>query len=106
VVTEKLTLPVFTLASEDPSAARTTSRSAYWPELWKRVDTDVFSFDLLAPGNRVAGPAIVQMDFSTIVVPPGQQLRIDQHGLGILEDHSATAQPQDTVTHDTDGAQA
>jgi hypothetical protein len=26
------------------------------------------------------------MEFSTIVVPPGQQLRIDQHGLGILED--------------------
>jgi N-methylhydantoinase A/acetophenone carboxylase len=106
VVTEKMTLPVFPLQAEDPGAARTTSRPAYWPELGERVDTDVYSFDALAPGNRVPGPAIVQMDFSTIVVPPGQQLRIDQHGLGILEDHGATAPPQDTVTHDTDGAQA
>jgi N-methylhydantoinase A/acetophenone carboxylase len=34
----------------------------------------------------VTGPAIVEMEYSTIVVPPGQELRIDQHGLGILED--------------------
>jgi hypothetical protein len=24
------------------------------------------------------------MEFSTIVIPPGQQLEIDRHGLGIL----------------------
>lgn len=89
VVTEKMELPVFLLGAEDPSAARTTSRSAYWPELSKRVDTEVFSFDALQPGNLVEGPGIVQMEFSTIVVPPGQQLRIDQHGLGILEDTGA-----------------
>jgi N-methylhydantoinase A/oxoprolinase/acetone carboxylase beta subunit len=34
----------------------------------------------------VTGPGIVEMEYSTIVVPPAQQLRIDQHGLGILED--------------------
>jgi hypothetical protein len=33
VVTEKMTLPVFPLQAEDPGAARTTSRPAYWPEL-------------------------------------------------------------------------
>lgn len=89
VVTEKMELPVFLLGPEDPAAARTTSRSAYWPELSKRVDTDVFSFEALQPGNLIEGPGIVQMEFSTIVVPPGQQLRIDQHGLGILEDTGA-----------------
>lgn len=26
------------------------------------------------------------MEYSTVVVPPGQQLRIDRHGLGILTD--------------------
>jgi N-methylhydantoinase A/acetophenone carboxylase len=86
VVTEKLELPVHELVDADPSAARTGSRSAYWPELGARSDTDVFAFDSLRPGNTVGGPAIVQMEFSTIVVPPGQQLRIDTHGLGILED--------------------
>lgn len=86
VVTEKLELSVHDLQPADPSAARTGSRSAYWPELGERRETEVFAFDSLQPGNTVIGPGIVQMEFSTIVVPPGQQLRIDQHGLGILED--------------------
>jgi N-methylhydantoinase A/oxoprolinase/acetone carboxylase beta subunit len=86
VVTEKMALPVHDLQPADPSAARTGSRSAYWPELGDRTETEVFAFDSLQPGNAVTGPGIVEMEFSTIVVPPGQQLRIDQHGLGILED--------------------
>jgi N-methylhydantoinase A/acetophenone carboxylase len=86
VVTEKMALPVHDLQPADPSSARTGSRSAYWPELGERTETEVFAFDSLQPGNTVTGPGIVEMEFSTIVVPPGQQLRIDQHGLGILED--------------------
>jgi N-methylhydantoinase A/oxoprolinase/acetone carboxylase beta subunit len=86
VVTEKMALPVHDVQPADPSAARTGSRSAYWPELGERAETEVFAFDLLLPGNTVTGPGIVEMEFSTIVIPPGQQLRIDQHGLGILED--------------------
>jgi len=31
------------------------------------------------------------MEYSTIVIPPGQQFRIDPHGLGILEDAAAPA---------------
>jgi N-methylhydantoinase A/oxoprolinase/acetone carboxylase beta subunit len=81
-----MALPVHELRSADPSSARTGSRSAYWPELGQRAETDVFAFDSLRPGNTVTGPAIVEMEYSTIVVPPGQELRIDQHGLGILED--------------------
>jgi N-methylhydantoinase A/acetophenone carboxylase len=77
---------VHDLQPADPSSARTGSRSAYWPELGGRAETDVFAFDSLQPGNTVTGPGIVEMEYSTIVVPPGQQLRIDQHGLGILED--------------------
>jgi N-methylhydantoinase A/oxoprolinase/acetone carboxylase beta subunit len=86
VVTEKMALPVHDLQPADPSAARTGSREAYWPERGERAETDVFAFDVLQPGNTVTGPGIVEMEYSTIVVPPGQQLRIDQHGLGILED--------------------
>lgn len=86
VITEKMTLPVHDLQAPDPSAAKTGSRSAYWPEYGERRDTDVYRFDDLVPGNVVPGPSIVEMEFSTIVVPPGQRLRIDQHGLGILDD--------------------
>jgi len=86
VPTEKLELPTFDLQGPDPSAARTGSRSAYFRELEDRVDTDVYSFGDLSAGNVVVGPGIVEMEYSTIVVPPGQQLFMNQHGLGILED--------------------
>lgn len=89
VPTEKLELPTHDLADPDPSAARTGSRSAYWASRGERVDTDVFGFDDLVPGNVVVGPAIVEMEYSTIVVPPDQQLRLDTHGLAILEDEGA-----------------
>jgi N-methylhydantoinase A/acetophenone carboxylase len=89
VVTEKMSLPVLPLGEASPVAAKTSSREAYWPELGKRVESPVYSFEALEPGNIVVGPAIVEMDYSTIVVPPGQQLRIDNHGLGILESDAA-----------------
>jgi N-methylhydantoinase A/acetophenone carboxylase len=92
VPTEKLELPVHELGAPDPSAAREGSRSAYWPELGERVDTPVYAFDRLAPGNRVDGPALAEAHFTTIVVPPGKSLSIDEHGLGLLQDTSlATA---------------
>ena len=90
VITEKMQLPELALEGEDPSAARTSSRSAYWPELGTRVDTNVYSFDALRPGNVVTGPSIVEMEYSTIVIPPRQQLRMDSHGLGIIEDAGPT----------------
>jgi N-methylhydantoinase A/oxoprolinase/acetone carboxylase beta subunit len=92
VITEKIELPVHPLRDADPEAAWTSSRSAYWPELGERRDTDVYSFDALQPGNLITGPAIAEMEYSTIVIPPGQQLRIDPHGLGILEDAAAPSE--------------
>jgi N-methylhydantoinase A/oxoprolinase/acetone carboxylase beta subunit len=85
VTTEKLDLPVHPLVGADASAAKTGFRSAYWPEYRERRDTPVYSFAALKPGNAVAGPAIAEMEYSTIVIPPGQQLEIDSHGLGILK---------------------
>jgi N-methylhydantoinase A/acetophenone carboxylase len=84
VITEKLELPVLPLGEADAGGARTTARSAYWAEYGERRDTSVYAFAGLKPGNIVTGPAIVEMEFSTIVVPPGQRLEIDRHGLGIL----------------------
>ena len=64
VITEKMALAVQELQGLDPSAARTGARSAYWPELGEkgeRLETDVFAFDDLKPGNVVVGPGIVEM---------------------------------------------
>lgn len=92
VVTEKLELTELDLHGPDPEHARSASREAYWPELGERVDTSVYAFESLQPGNIVPGPAIVEMEYSTIVVPPGQHLRIDIHGLGIIETETTAAE--------------
>ncbi|MBX3263643.1 MAG: hydantoinase/oxoprolinase family protein [Labilithrix sp.] len=84
VPTEKLSLPTLPLKGPSPAAARSGTRSAYWPERKERIDTPVYRFESLLPGNRVDGPAIVEAEFTTVVVPPGETLTIDERGLGIL----------------------
>ncbi len=85
VPTEKLELPERPLGPQDATGARTGAREAYWPELGRRVDTGVYRFEDMQPGHRIEGPALVDSEFTTIVVPPGQSLRIDARGLGIME---------------------
>ena len=85
VPTEKLTLEQQALSDDDASIAKKGTRSAYWPELNIRVDTDVYQFEKLMPGNRVEGPSLIEAEFTTIVVPPGQIFHIDSRGLGLLE---------------------
>jgi N-methylhydantoinase A/oxoprolinase/acetone carboxylase beta subunit len=97
VPTEKLELPVHELGDKDPSAARIGSRECYWPEHRTRSETPVYGFAQLTPGNQVDGPALVEAEFTTIVVPPGKSLSIDTHGLGLLQNTdvagTAAAQP-------------
>ncbi len=85
VPTEKLELPEHPLGPPDASTARTGQREAYWPELRQRVATDVYRFEDMQPGHRLEGPALVEAEFTTLVVPPGQTFHIDSRGLGILE---------------------
>ncbi len=59
----------------DPSAARKASRQAYFDGRW--TDTAVYDYTRLAPGARVAGPAIVEAPLTTIVIPPGYQGAVD-----------------------------
>jgi N-methylhydantoinase A/acetophenone carboxylase len=85
VPTEKLRLPVYELGGLDAGAARTGSREAFWPEREGTAETPVFAFDKLQAGNRVDGPALVEAQFTTVVVPPGKTLSIDKHGIALLQ---------------------
>ncbi len=85
VPTEKLELPMRPLGSADASSALTGFREAYWPELKVRQDTSVYRFEDMQPGHHIVGPVIVDAEFTTLIVPPGQFFHIDARGLGILE---------------------
>ena len=86
VPTWKPPVPVYPLQSADPGAALLGSRKAYWPSIKQWNDTSCYQFELLQAGNVIDGPAIVEAELTTIVVPPAHRLSIDEHGLGILEE--------------------
>ncbi|HKV05003.1 MAG TPA: hydantoinase/oxoprolinase family protein [Candidatus Acidoferrales bacterium] len=85
VTTPKVHLPKQPLGGRDPSAARKSERPAYWPEEKAFRLTPTFAYESLRPGNVVEGPAVVEGEYTTIVVPPLMRLSIDERGLGILE---------------------
>jgi N-methylhydantoinase A len=66
--------------SENPSAALKGERDAYFEESNGFVKTRVYDGDQLVSGNVLKGPCIVEERMTTIVVPPGSQLLVDDYG--------------------------
>jgi N-methylhydantoinase A/acetophenone carboxylase len=85
VPTKKVTLPKMPLEGPNPAAASKGTRPAYWPEKQDFTPTQTYLFEKLRPGNVIEGPAIVEGEYTTLVVPASLTFTIDQHGLGILD---------------------
>jgi N-methylhydantoinase A/acetophenone carboxylase len=85
VPTKKVEMPKMTLEGHSPTAARKAERPVYWPPEKGFRTTPIFTYELLRPGNVVEGPAIVESEYTTLVVPPAMCFSIDERGLGILE---------------------
>jgi N-methylhydantoinase A len=64
-------------AGPDAAAAIMGEREVWFPEAGAFVQTPIYSRDALQPGNRFAGPAIVEQMDTTTVVPPGMTARVD-----------------------------
>lgn len=84
------TIPHFTQvehapAGPDPSAARKGAREVYWGPQVGRLATPLYERDHLRPGNCVRGPAIVEAEDTTYVIPPGFQFVVDRVLNGFLE---------------------
>ena len=62
------------------AAARRPSRPVYWAAWGRRVETPVYDGARLRPGNRIEGPAVVDMEVATAVVHPEQTLSVDPYG--------------------------
>lgn len=70
-------------AGRDATAAVAGARRAWLGGAWREVP--LYARDRLRPGNRLAGPAIVEQMDSTTVVPPGWTARVDALGNLVLE---------------------
>jgi len=49
------------------------------------LDTPVYDFGSLLPGQSIAGPAVIEQRFSTVLVLPGHSARVDRHGNIVME---------------------
>ncbi|MDY0073871.1 MAG: hydantoinase/oxoprolinase family protein [Thauera sp.] len=80
VVTQKPALP------EDADAGPTPPKDAYLgtrPFYRKKrwVDAQLWCMEKLKSGNHIVGPAIIESDATTLVVPDGFETRVDKHRL-------------------------
>ena len=62
----------------DPSAALVTRRRVYAPEDACFTDTPVYDRDLLLPGNRIPGPAVIAQFDSTTLILADQNATVDR----------------------------
>jgi N-methylhydantoinase A/acetophenone carboxylase len=85
VPVQQIDLPKMPLESRDPSSARKGERPAYWADAKDFRPTAIYAYEMLKPGNRLEGPAILEGEYTTVVVPPAMNFSIDERGLGILE---------------------
>ncbi|MBU1670019.1 MAG: hydantoinase/oxoprolinase family protein [Actinobacteria bacterium] len=68
---------------EDPRAALRGEREVYWDGRF--VSTPVYDRDLLECGNIVVGPAVIERDDTTCVLPEGRKMTVDRYLSGIIE---------------------
>ena len=80
VLTQKPVLPEDPEEGETPpEAARLGTRPFYRHKRW--VDATLWKMEALKPGNHIVGPAIIESDATTFVVPDGFETRLDKHRL-------------------------
>lgn len=78
-------IPKYNFSGSEPSAARKGVRQVYWPELNSYQATPIYQRELLASGNRMNGPAIIEAADTSCVVPPGLKYTVDEYLNGIIE---------------------
>lgn len=84
IPTEKPPIPSYKIAGTDPTPALKGKRPCYWGN-GGYVETPVFDYLKLKGGNEILGPAILETEYTTAVIPPGYQCDIDQHLFGRIK---------------------
>lgn len=80
VETQKPTLPEEPEVGPNPPAhAKLGTRKFYRHKKW--LDAQLYQMESLKAGNEITGPAIIESDATTLVVPEGFATRLDKHRL-------------------------
>jgi N-methylhydantoinase A/acetophenone carboxylase len=74
------------LASEDPGGALKGERDVLWsPEAGYRR-TPIYNRELLVPGNKVIGPAVIEAKDTTYIIPANKSYYIGEYSHGVLRE--------------------
>jgi N-methylhydantoinase A len=64
----------------DIKAARKSKRQVFFTRPDRKfIDTPVYDYDLLGVGTVVKGPAVIELPFTTTLVPPGFRVALDNY---------------------------
>jgi len=76
-------LPLYEPAGEKPDKAFRGNRDVYWKDSY--IQTAVYGQAKLECGNVISGPAIIESDDTTILIPQGKKYTVDNLLSGIIE---------------------
>ncbi len=82
----KVQLPTYAIkGGKPPKQALKGRREAYWEEYEDFRSTPIYEQKFLESGNRIEGPAIIESDQTTTVLPPGTNLAVDKYRNLLME---------------------
>ncbi len=73
------------LGSSDPAGAHIGRRDIFVEAKGGFASGDIYDFEKLAPGNIIAGPAVIHTPITTMVVQQGQSGRMDEYRNVVIE---------------------
>jgi N-methylhydantoinase A/acetophenone carboxylase len=76
-------LAIHEFAGESPEKALKGYRDVYWKDSFKR--TPVYGQSELECGNIITGPAVIESDDTTILIPRGKKYTVDNLLNGVIE---------------------
>ena len=82
IPTDKPAIATYRGNGSGPEAALKGSRKCYLGGMTGFEDTRVYDYTQLAPGHLIEGPALLETEYTTVVVPPAFQCSIDEHLFG------------------------
>jgi N-methylhydantoinase A/acetophenone carboxylase len=65
--------------------AKKGSRPVYWEEVMGFKTTSIYDYGMLRCGNIIEGPAVVEADDTTFVIPVGVSFHIDRYMNNVME---------------------
>jgi N-methylhydantoinase A len=66
------------------TTGRLGKREIFWPDRMERLESEVFDGREIRHGNRIAGPAVVELPYTTVAVGVDQMLECDAFGNFLL----------------------